>query len=87
MYDTLHQNKFYQNCLELDANPQAILDKVSGEVFDLSVMTLIHLGAKNIRLYPEDLDTEEPIGDEFILLGRPSMPAAFAQYLHKFAEV
>ena len=58
MFDKLHPWTWGQGYLESDATPQAILDVITGEVFDISVMTLIHLGAKNICLYPDDLDTE-----------------------------
>ena len=51
-------------------------------------MTLIHLGAKTIRLYQEDLNLKDYnyLGDEFYLLGRPSIPAVFAHYFHQFTE-
>ena len=39
-----------------DAIPKYIVERFTGEVFDVNLMTLIHLGAENIRLYSTDLN-------------------------------
>ena len=59
MFDTLHPDKELNKIAVSNATLQAILDVNTGEFFEISVMTLIHLGAKNIRLYPGDLETTE----------------------------
>ena len=62
------------------------MDRLNGEIFDISVTTLIHLGAKVLRLYPSDLKNEKTHSDAFVLLGRPSLPASFAWSFNRFTE-
>ena len=70
-----------------DVTPYGIFDPFNGEVFDVSVMTLIHLGAAKNRLYPYDLAREKKVGNKFILLGRPSIPAVFVHSFDTFKEM
>ena len=68
----------------IDVAPKYIVDKFTGEVFDVNLKTLIHLGATNLRLYPNDLCKENPQKNGLYLLGRPSIPAIFAKSFYIF---
>ena len=72
-----------------DAFPQCIVDMLTGEVFNISVMTLIHLGATNITLYSKDLEQAnyQPSYDKYILMGRPNIPAIFSDDFSRFTEL
>jgi len=83
-FDTLHV-KFVFNSNQIpmerapDVAPSCLISQTTGKIYDTSVMSLIHLGATNLRLYPTDLaDVGKKGSNKFILLGRPSFPALFS---------
>lgn len=63
------------------------MDLVNGRLFEVSVETLVHIGVYNLRLFKDDLKSdEEKTGHKFRLLGRPAIPAVILHSFHQFAE-
>ena len=69
-----------------DSVPQGILDTFNGQLFDVSIKSLIHVGVWRLRLFQEDLENEEVDEEKFHLLGRPSIPGIFLLAFTNFLE-
>lgn len=82
-YKFIFDTAIMPNLRAPDSYPQGIIDTTNGEIYDMSIKTLLHIGMKRLRLYSGDLKYEK-IDKKFLLLGKPSIPAVYAQSLMEF---